>query len=164
MNGFFGLFFVCFVFFCLFVFLGPLPRHMELPRLGVELELQLPACTTATATQDLSGVCDPHHCSRQCRVLNPRSEARDGTCLLMDTGQIHFCCATTGTPSVGFLTPAPQRELLERAFYLLNYLSKRQGKAASSRRARLSALVHLFSWFQFVAFVTGAGVLFWSNY
>ena len=30
----------CFVFFCLFLlFLGPLPRHMEVPRLGVESEL-----------------------------------------------------------------------------------------------------------------------------
>ena len=32
------------------VFLGPHPRHMvEVPRLGVQLELQLPAYTTATA-------------------------------------------------------------------------------------------------------------------
>ena len=34
-------------FVCLFVFLGPHPWHMEVPRLGVELELQLPAYTTA---------------------------------------------------------------------------------------------------------------------
>ena len=31
------------------IFLGPHLRHMEVPRLGVELELQLPAYTTATA-------------------------------------------------------------------------------------------------------------------
>ena len=31
---------------------------MEVPRLGVESELQLPAYTTATATQDLSRACD----------------------------------------------------------------------------------------------------------
>ena len=43
-NGF--IFFCC---FCLFVFLRPHPWHMEGPRLGVELELQLPAYTTATA-------------------------------------------------------------------------------------------------------------------
>ena len=35
-------------------FLGPHLRHMEVPRLGVELELQLPAYTTATVTQDPS--------------------------------------------------------------------------------------------------------------
>ena len=29
--------------------LGPHPRHMEVPRLGVESELQLPAYATATA-------------------------------------------------------------------------------------------------------------------
>ena len=45
--------FACFkcLFVC-FVFLGTLPGHMEVPRLGVELELQLLAYTTATATQD----------------------------------------------------------------------------------------------------------------
>ena len=36
-------FLVFFFFFFLLPFLGPLPQHMEVPRLGVELELQLPA-------------------------------------------------------------------------------------------------------------------------
>ena len=36
-------------FFLSFDVLGPHPRHMEVPRLGVELELELPAYTTATA-------------------------------------------------------------------------------------------------------------------
>ena len=40
----------CFIYlFIYFVFLGPHPWHMEVPRLGVESELQLLACTTATA-------------------------------------------------------------------------------------------------------------------
>ena len=34
-------------FIYLFVFLGPHPAHMEVPRLGVKSELQLPAYTTA---------------------------------------------------------------------------------------------------------------------
>ena len=37
-----------------FCFLGPHLQCMEVPRLGVELELQLLAYTTATATWDLS--------------------------------------------------------------------------------------------------------------
>ena len=52
----------CYFFF--FVFLGPHPWHMEVPRLGVETELQLPAYATATATLDLSLICDLHHSSR----------------------------------------------------------------------------------------------------
>ena len=40
------------------------PWHMEVPRLGVESEWQVPAYTTATATQDPSCVFDPHHSSR----------------------------------------------------------------------------------------------------
>ena len=43
--------------------LGPHPWHTEVPRLGAELELQLPAYATATATQDPSLVCDLYHSS-----------------------------------------------------------------------------------------------------
>ena len=38
--------------FIVFKFLGPQVWHMAVPRLGVELELQPPAYTTATATLD----------------------------------------------------------------------------------------------------------------
>ena len=47
-----GIFFVFWGFF--FVFLGPHMKHMEVPRLGVELELWLLAYATATAMQDPS--------------------------------------------------------------------------------------------------------------
>ena len=65
--------------FSIFFFLGPHPSHMEVPRLGVERELQLPAYTTATVTRDPSHVCNLHHSLRQHRILNPLSEARDRT-------------------------------------------------------------------------------------
>ena len=87
-------FFVCLS----FVFLGPHPCHMEVRRLGVSSELLLQAYTTATATADLSHVCDLHHSSWQCRILNPLSEARDQTLNLMVPRQIRFFCNTTGTP------------------------------------------------------------------
>ena len=45
-----GLSFSWFQFFILFVFLGLHLRHMEVLKLRVESELQLPAHTTATAT------------------------------------------------------------------------------------------------------------------
>ena len=72
----------------LFVFLGPHLQHMEVPRLGVELEPL--AYATATETWDPSRVCDLHHSSWQHHILNPLSEAMDQTCVLMDTSQIHF--------------------------------------------------------------------------
>ena len=75
---------------------------MEAPKLGVELELQLPAYTTATATWDPSCVCDLHHSPWQCRILNPRSKARDQTWNLMVPSWIRFRCATTGTPTNNF--------------------------------------------------------------
>ena len=43
------------------IFLGLHLWHIEVPRLGVESELQLSAYTTAMAMQDLSHVCDLHH-------------------------------------------------------------------------------------------------------
>ena len=58
------------------LFLRLHPWHMEVPRLGVELELQL-AYATATATRDLSHVCNLHHSSWQRRILNLLSKARD---------------------------------------------------------------------------------------
>ena len=67
----------CFLLFFFFVFLGLHLWHMESPRLGVKSELQLPAYTTATATWDLSCVCDLHCSLWQHRVFNPLSEARD---------------------------------------------------------------------------------------
>ena len=57
--SFFSLFF-----FFFFVFLGLYLWHMEVPRLGVELEPQLPAYTIATAMPDLSRVCNLHHSSQ----------------------------------------------------------------------------------------------------
>ena len=47
--------------FCCCCFLGPNLWHMEVPRLGVELELQLLAYTTVAVMLALSLVCDLHH-------------------------------------------------------------------------------------------------------
>ena len=76
-------------YFLSFVFLGPHPRHMEVSRPGVELELQPPAYTTATATLDASSVCNLHHSSRQRQILNQLSEARDQTRVLVDPSWVH---------------------------------------------------------------------------
>ena len=69
---------------CVCFFLGLHLLHIEVPRLGIELELQLPVYTTVTATQDLSHICDRHHSSWQQGILNPLHEARNQTHILMD--------------------------------------------------------------------------------
>ena len=43
----------------------------------------------ATAMRDPSRVCNLHHSSGQRRILNPLSEARDQTCILMVASQVH---------------------------------------------------------------------------
>ena len=99
-SDFFWFFFLFF-----FWFLELHLWHMDIPRLGVKMELQLPAYTTATATQDPSLVCttahttpELHHSSRQHWIPNTLSKARNQTCILTDTSWIHFHCATVGTP------------------------------------------------------------------
>jgi len=67
------------------IFLELHSQHMEVPRLGVELELQLPANATASATQDPSHVSNLHHSLQQRWILNPLNKARDRTLVLMDT-------------------------------------------------------------------------------
>ena len=75
---------------------------MEIPRLEVESELQLPAYATAT-TPDPSHLWDIHHNSWQFWILNPLNGARDQTRIPVDTSQVRFCCATTGTPKKVFM-------------------------------------------------------------
>ena len=82
--------FLFYLFIYLVFFLGLHPQQMDVPRLGVELDLQLLAYAIATETQDPSCVCNLHHSSRQGQILNLLSEDRDRSCVLMVTGQIHF--------------------------------------------------------------------------
>ena len=89
-----GFFFLVVVFFFLVLcvcvcFLGLHLRHIEVPRLGVELELQLPAYTTATASPDPSHIYNLHHRSLQHRIPDPLNEARDWTHVLMDSFPLH---------------------------------------------------------------------------
>ena len=60
---------------------------MKIPRLGVEWELPLSIHSKATAIPDLSCTCHLHLSLQQCQILNPLNEARDQTCILMDTRQ-----------------------------------------------------------------------------
>ena len=65
----FFLIFKLFLFLFSFLLLGLHPQHMEVPRLGVKLELQLLAYATATAMSDLSRVCNLHQAHGNTRSL-----------------------------------------------------------------------------------------------
>ena len=87
-------------FFC---FLGPHPRHMEVPRLGVESELQLPAYTTATATPDPSSICDLCLSLQSHWILNSLSEARNWTCIVIDSSQVCYQLSHNSNSKNGLL-------------------------------------------------------------
>ena len=102
-------FFFFFWSFCLF--LGLFLRHMEFPRLGVELELQPPAYAIATATWDPSRVCNLHHGSQPRWILNPLSRARDRTCNLMVPSRICQPLCHDGNSILAFVYISSQRYL-----------------------------------------------------
>ena len=91
-----------------FFFLGPHLRHMEVPMLGVDSELQLPAYTTATATWDPNHICDLATACSNTWILNPLSEVRDQAYIL--------------TEIVRFESAEPQQELLYIFFKSRGYL------------------------------------------
>ena len=90
-------FFIFYLFYFIFCFLGLHLWHMEIARLGVQLELQLLAYARAMATSDSSHVCNLHHSSWQSQILNTLRKARDWTCNLKVTSQIRFWCVMRGT-------------------------------------------------------------------
>ena len=98
------------LFIILFLYLGPHLWHMEVPRLGVESELQLMAYATTTAMPDPSRICDLDYSSWQCQILNPQSKAKDWTHTLMDISWVHYCWTTMATPHLYFITESPRSE------------------------------------------------------
>ena len=93
--------FLFFISFFLLIFLGPQPRHMEVPVLGVESGCRWSAYIhhnhiNTTSKPHLS----PTHGSGKHQILNPLSKARDQTSVLMDTSRPCYHWATTGTRQV----------------------------------------------------------------
>ena len=76
--------------------------HMQVPRLGVEPELQLPALTTAIP--DPSCICNLHHSSWQHWILNPLIEARDRSHILRDSHVCNLMSHNGSSPKVLILS------------------------------------------------------------
>ena len=88
---------------------------MEVPRPWTESELQLPAYTIATASCGLSHICKLHHSSQLCWILNPLSEARDGTRILMDSSRVCNLLSHDGNsqPKVSLISRSMEIRYLE---------------------------------------------------
>ena len=87
---------------------------MQVPRLGVELELQLPAYSITAAVPDLSSVFNLYHSTWQHWILNP---LRPGI-------EPAFSWIL-----VGFVIPEPQWELLGRSLGATAVGAEREGKS-----------------------------------
>ena len=97
---------------------------------------------TAIATPEPSQICNLHHSSRQCQILNLLNKARDQTHIPMDTSWIRYRWATIGNPPSFFFfwlhlrhveilgpgnKPLPQQQpnLLQWQCQIFNLLYKR---------------------------------------
>ena len=69
--------------------------------------IRAPAAVHSHSSSGSSHVCNLHHSSRQCRILNPLSEAKKLTQVLMDASQL--------------ITTEPQQELL---IFKISHISK----------------------------------------
>ena len=64
---------------------------MEAPRLGVESAVAAGLYHShSNEGSEPDRICNLHHNSQQHWILNPLSEARDRTCVLMDTNQVLY--------------------------------------------------------------------------
>ena len=90
-SGFF------FFFFCIFAFSRAAPVACGGSQARGQIGAVAPAYARATATRDLSHICNLHHSSQQCWILNPLIEARDRTHNLMVPSRIHLHCTMMGT-------------------------------------------------------------------
>ena len=89
------------LYFCYFCLLGPNLQHMEVPRLGVEMELQLSVYTTATAMWEPSRIYNLHH-------------SCDNTRSLTNSARLGIEPTSLWIPG-RFVTAKPQGELLANA-------------------------------------------------
>ena len=90
--------FYLFIYLFIYVFLGLHLCCMEVPRLGAKSEPWPQACAIATASPDLSHICNLCCSLGQCQILNPLSEAGIKPASSWILVGFLTCWATTGTP------------------------------------------------------------------
>ena len=87
-----------FLIFFLILFLGPNLWHMEVPRLGLEPELQLLASTTPQPQQGQIQAASATYISAYGKAGSLIGKFKNQTHIFTDIGRIYFHFATMGTP------------------------------------------------------------------
>ena len=97
------LLFRLFLFVCLFCLLRASPEEYGGSQATAPNGAAATTLRHSHSNGGLSCIWYLHRSSWQCQILNPLSEARGGTCVLMDASRIRFHWATTGTLYSRFL-------------------------------------------------------------
>ena len=104
-------------------FSQPHLQHMEVPSIGVKSEWQLQASTTATATPELSSICNLHHSLQQHQILNPLSEARDQTPILTETSPVLNPLSHKRTPNMTLLKEMHTFVCIKFVMFIMNSIT-----------------------------------------
>ena len=88
---------LAFSYFIFFYFLELQVWPMEVPGIGIELDLQLLAYAAATAMRGPSRTCNLHQSSQQLWILNSLNETSSQTHIPMDTSWAHNPLNHSGT-------------------------------------------------------------------
>ena len=140
---------------------------MEVPRLGVESELQLLFYNTATATSDPSCIYGLHHSSWQRQILNPRSKSRDWTCILIHISWVHNLLSHNGNSRMNHLWPSLWQSLYSQAYVGMEISVKNHCLNVFCRRTMIECcceqlgfwLIHRPSCYKLVIFITWSVIL-----
>ena len=114
------------LFFCLFLFMAAPTAYGNSQASGL-IGAAAASLHHSHTMPDPSHMCNLHHSSQQCQILNPLSRARDQTCLLMDTIWFHYCWATMGTHLLQFLTCPVINNYISAPFILWNAAQQNPG-------------------------------------
>ena len=96
----------CFAGFYLFIYLFMLFRALPMAygssQAGGQIRAAAASLYHSQSNMGSSRICNLHHSTQQHQILNPLIKGRNWTHVLMDTSQVRYCWATTGTSAFIF--------------------------------------------------------------
>ena len=140
--------------FFFFPFSGLHLYQMEIPRPGVESQLQMPAYTTAVAMQDWRLAFNRRHSSQQHQILNPLSKARNQIHILLGISGVHNPLSQNGNSQNSVIYASHLRGHLTHHVYIPP-IALLVSEGLTKTSSLFEGFLFLF-WFLFLVFFRAA--------